>query len=207
MEEKDPAQQNSYDCGMYVKYNTEALCQNASLDNSQNHYCSYSILHTSQRREKNGKIPLPDLLKMSCWNISDIWSLFPSAVPMCWMAAISVPEGRCLGEECLDALFLLWKNVVLCIILVENVTLALTSEQLYLVNMSSKYAPKLTNSLFGGPFIHIGLFQRKRLISKTNREYVKSRSKKKNHTATKTYLLTAHIFQEINWLEADQDLT
>ena len=26
--EKAPAQQNSYDCGMYVKYNTEALCQN-----------------------------------------------------------------------------------------------------------------------------------------------------------------------------------
>ena len=28
MEEKTPAQQNSYDCGMYVKWNTEALCQN-----------------------------------------------------------------------------------------------------------------------------------------------------------------------------------
>ena len=28
MEEKAPAQQNSYDCGMYVKCNTEALCQN-----------------------------------------------------------------------------------------------------------------------------------------------------------------------------------
>ena len=28
MAEKAPAQQNSYDCGMYVKCNTEALCQN-----------------------------------------------------------------------------------------------------------------------------------------------------------------------------------
>ena len=28
VEEKAPAQQNSYDCGMYVICNTEALCQN-----------------------------------------------------------------------------------------------------------------------------------------------------------------------------------
>lgn len=30
VEEKAPAQQNSYDCGMYVICNTEALCQNFS---------------------------------------------------------------------------------------------------------------------------------------------------------------------------------
>ena len=98
VEEKALLNKNSCDCAVYVICNTEA-CVRTSLDDSQNHYCSYSLLHTSSRIEKNGKISLPDLPKFSCWNIVDFGSLLFLPVPMYWMAVVSVSEGRCLGEE------------------------------------------------------------------------------------------------------------
>ena len=52
MEEKTPAQQNSYDCGMYVKWNTEALCQNFFRQQPQSLLQLLTPTYITKKREE-----------------------------------------------------------------------------------------------------------------------------------------------------------
>ena len=93
MEEKTPAQQNSYDCGMYVKWNTEALCQNFFRQQPESLLQLLAPTYITEKREEwkdlTARLAKNELLKY-------IWLLksLPSAVPKCWRL-----QSQCLRED------------------------------------------------------------------------------------------------------------
>ena len=66
MEEKAPAQQNSYDCGMYVKCNTEALCQNFFRQQPESLLQLLTPTYITEKREEWKDLTARLAKKMSC---------------------------------------------------------------------------------------------------------------------------------------------
>ena len=66
VEEKAPAQQNSYDCGMYVICNTEALCQNFFRQQPESLLQLLTPTYITEKREEWKDLTARLAKKMSC---------------------------------------------------------------------------------------------------------------------------------------------